>query len=221
MHTIISTTADGSPTLYVPELNEHYHSLHGAMQESDFVFINNALGRITGRYIKVFEVGFGTGLNALLCCLESENKKKEILYHSAEKFPVEKNILDELGNFYNTNAHMWELYKRITGCEWENDVDITDFFTLRKINTDIASYYTSEIYDAIFYDAFSPRAQPEMWTVDIFCKIAGMMKPGAVLSTYSAKGQVRRNIISAGLRAKRVAGPPGKREMIVAIKPGS
>lgn len=219
--TILTRTGDGSPTLFVPELNEHYHSSYGALQESAFVFIQKALNRkIEKNNIMLFEVGYGTGLNALLSCIEAGKNNKFIRYHSIEKFPVEKPVWLELGKYFYKNARMSKLFHDINDCEWDKEIPITKYFTLKKIKSDIKTYHNTGLYDVVFFDAFSPKVQPEMWSAGIFRKIAGIMGKGAVLSTYSAKGQVRRNMISAGLEVERTPGPPGKREMLVATKTG-
>ena len=220
MTTIVTVTGDGSPTLYVPELNEHYHSMHGAIQESAHVFIKNGLNRRIINNVRLFEVGFGSGLNALLSCNEAENQKRSVYYHSIEKFPLQKRVCDELQEYFKNNfPQLSELYLKINRCEWDKEIQITNFFTLKKIKADLISYYPAGIYDIIFFDAFGPQVQPAMWTTEVFSKIAGMMDSSAVLATYSAKGQVRRNLISVGLLTERIAGPPGKREMLVATKP--
>jgi tRNA U34 5-methylaminomethyl-2-thiouridine-forming methyltransferase MnmC len=216
---VVTRTGDGSPTLYVPELKEHYHSIHGAVQESSFVFIDNALNKIKNQNINLLEIGFGTGLNAMLSCIEAENQKRTVCYHAIEKFPLSRPIWQKLGKFFSKDSRATEIFRLVHECGWEREVQLTNFFTLKKIKSDIITYYSTGIYEVVFFDAFSPDVQPEMWTTEIFSKIAGMMNHGAVLSTYSAKGQVRRNMISAGLDVERLAGPPGKREILVAKKP--
>ena len=219
MTKIITATGDGSPTLYVPEINEHYHSIHGAVQESTFVYIDNALNKVKKQNIRLFEVGFGTGLNAMLTCIEAERQKRSISYYSIEKFPVGYSMWRELEKYYKKKPAVSEIYRLINDCEWESAFQLTKYFTLHKIKSDFTTYYSAMKYDVIYFDAFSPEVQPELWTPEIFIKIGNMMDHGAVLSTFSAKGQVRRNIMSAGITAVRIAGPPGKREMIMAIKP--
>jgi tRNA U34 5-methylaminomethyl-2-thiouridine-forming methyltransferase MnmC len=219
MNKIITSTGDGSPTLYVPEINEHYHSIYGAVQESTFVYIDNALNKINKKNIRLFEVGFGTGLNAMLTCLEAERQKRFISYYSIEKFPLESSIWHELEKYFRKSPAISKIYRLVNDCLWEGGVQLTKYFMLHKIKSDFTTYYPAMKYDVIYFDAFSPEVQPELWTPEIFLKIADMMDHGAVLSTYSAKGQVRRNIISAGMRTVRIAGPPGKREMIMAFKP--
>jgi tRNA U34 5-methylaminomethyl-2-thiouridine-forming methyltransferase MnmC len=220
MQTILTPTQDGSPTLYVPELNEHFHSMYGAIRESRHVYIDNALNRIKKDKIRLFEIGFGTGLNAMLACCEAEKQNKSIICHSIEKFilrmSVRRQLLESLTAAY---PELSGYYGLVNESEWDREVQLTNFFSLWKINADLLTFYPSGVYDVIFFDAFAPRVQPEMWTPGIFSVISGIMDHGAVLATYSATGNVRRNMISAGLVTERIAGPPGKREMLIAIKP--
>lgn len=216
---VIKTTADGSPTIYIPDLKEHYHSVHGAIQESEFIFIERALKRVTKKNLKLLEIGFGTGLNAYLTCLEAEKKQQKICYHSVELYPVEKGLYMELGKYFSRKENGRELFLQIHDCEWEKEIEISPFFHLKKINTDIGKFRLPSGYDVVYFDAFGPEVQPQLWTAEIFSAISGMMNPGAVLSTYSAKGQVGRNMRLAGLTVVRMPGPPGKREIIVASKP--
>jgi tRNA U34 5-methylaminomethyl-2-thiouridine-forming methyltransferase MnmC len=212
-------TGDGSPTLYAPEFKEHYHSVHGAVQESKFIYIDRAMNRITTRDICLFEMGFGTGLNALLTCIEAENKKRNICYHSIELYPVGPELLREIGNCLHDVTGRGEIFRLISDCEWGREVQVTGYFRLKKIEGNITGYTTGQKYDVIYFDAFSPDVQPGLWTPEVFSLIAGMMNPGAVLSTYSSKGQVRRNMKAAGLIVQQMPGPPGKREIITAYKP--
>jgi tRNA U34 5-methylaminomethyl-2-thiouridine-forming methyltransferase MnmC len=219
MQTIITPTEDGSPTLFVPELNEHFHSMYGAIRESRHVYIDNALNRVKKDKIRLFEVGFGTGLNAMLACYEAEKNKRSIVCHSIEKYPlgvkVRRQLLDSLTAAF---PELSGYYRLVNECGWNREVQLTNYFALRKISADLLTFSPSGIYDVIFFDAFAPKVQPELWTPGVFKGISGIMDHGAVLATYSATGSVRRNLISAGLIAERIAGPPGKREMLVATK---
>lgn len=217
----IRKTDDGSHTLFVPELNEHYHSSYGAVQESLHVFIEAGLEFISTQSdtITILEVGFGTGLNTLLSVLHSNNYKS-IHYTGVEAFPVEMSILREL-NFSACckieNAKVaWD---KIHVANWSEDSALTDSFTLRKIHAKIQNIsLESEQYDLIYFDAFAPEVQPELWTVEIFRKLFKAMKPGGVLVTYSSKGLVKQNLRASGFEVKRLAGPPGKRHMVRARK---
>ncbi len=215
---ILTKTGDESPTFYIPELDEHYHSVHGAVRESEVIFIENLIKRLAKPKMKVFETGFGTGLNAFLSFREAELMKKKISYHSIELYPIERNEWISCSMHFPYNNNDSQVYLRMHEAPWDNEQEISRFFSLKKINADLITYKTSEKYDAIIFDAFGPDVQPELWTRDIFAKIFLMMKPGALLSTYSSKGEVRRNLEHAGLKVQRVPGPPGKRQIILASK---
>ncbi len=219
MQRILARTGDGSPTLYVPELNEHYHSIHGAIQESLFVYIDKVLRQIDKPEIRLFETGFGTGLNAFLSCREAEKEKRIICYHSIELYPLSKPEWLEFAKYLKESETDKSFFERIHECTWEKEEQITRFFRLKKIKADLTTYRSPETYDAIFFDAFGPDVQAELWTPEIFRNISEMMNPGAILSTYSSKGQVRRNMQAAGLLVSRIPGPKGKRQILLATKP--
>ncbi len=277
---IIEITEDCSHTLYVPELNEHYHSTHGAIQESTHIFIREGLlHRLQiqpsggqepsklqhdpevqqkfspeqtlqpSRTINLLEIGFGTGLNALLTLLEAKKKGINVFYQSLERYPIsveaaqklnypamlnqvekaeeeksnasiqskQKNYVEvELGN--NT---LQELFLRLHTSPWEKAVAITPGFTLLKQQIDFsrpATFVPERGFDLIYYDAFAPEKQPGMWTQEIFNHLYSLSNQGAILTTYCAKGVVRRMLQSAGFRVERLPGPPGKREILRATK---
>lgn len=214
----IRTTSDGSKTLYVSHWDECYHSVHGAHQESMHVFIDKGLNAVKAHSIRIVEYGFGTGLNALLSVLACENSKRFIHYTGLEKYPVSKEEWNAVE--YGRNRHEIELFTQLHEAEWNRDVPLNPFFTLHKIETDFA---TAPIEDAsidlIYYDAFAPSAQPELWTEEAFKRCFDSLKPGGILVTYCAKGQVKRNMKSVGFQIEALPGPPGKREMTRAVKP--
>lgn len=216
---IIRKTDDGSPTFYVPGMNESYHSMYEAVQESDSVYIDKLIRPLNQQVIRIFEIGFGTGLNALLSWREAEKERKNICFHSIEKYPLKKEEWEEFGRVLEEWKGDCSGYRRMHMCEWEKDIAMGDYFKLQKIKADFTRYETEKRYDAVFFDAFGPDVQPELWTERIFTKIFSLMEPGGVLSTYSSKGMVRRNMQSAGLSVQRIPGPPGKRQMILASKP--
>jgi tRNA U34 5-methylaminomethyl-2-thiouridine-forming methyltransferase MnmC len=207
----VYVTADGSPTLFVPELNECYHSVNGALTESEHVFI--AAGyrafEASDKDINILEIGFGTGLNALLTVAESAKHSGVVRYTGIELHPLPENIIHSLN--FNDDA---DVFRQLHQCGWGIYTGITDTFFLRKINTNFTNYRLDEKYDVIYLDAFSPEVQPELWTEDIFRKLFSGMNPGGILTTYCAKGQVRRNMQQAGFTVERLPGPPGKREML-------
>lgn len=219
METTIILSEDGSHTLYVPSLNENYHSTHGAIAESMHVFISNGLKSISKKEIKILEIGFGTGLNALLSMMEAEKENKKIEYTGIELYPLPMATIQKLNyskHIKNSDVRDFHL---MHSCEWELPVKITPEFILRKIRTDACSYNFQGPYDLVYFDAFAPAIQPEIWREEVFSAIANEMSSGAILVTYSARGEVRRTLQKLGLNVERLPGPKGKREMIRAIKP--
>ncbi len=212
----IRKTDDGSHTLFIPGLNEHYHSSYGAVQESMHVFIDAGLNFLSDQKTKIniLEVGFGTGLNALLTLLHSTNKI--IFYHGIEAFPVSKEItgqLDYPGFLKDKNAILF--FDKIHRVKWNEDMSITEKFTLRKEQAKIEEISLErEKYDLVYFDAFAPEVQPELWTEDIFRKLFDATKSGGVLVTYSSKGLVKQNLRTSGFEVKRLPGPPGKRHIV-------
>ena len=216
--TKLLVTEDGSHTLYQPNIDESYHSTHGAIQESKFIFIDKALNYSQKSDVRVLEIGFGTGLNALLTYINSIENNRKIHYTTLELFPVNKELVSQL-NFCSFKMSDYQaVFEKMHNTEWELEHKISQTFTLRKINTDFSTTNLEGNYDIVYFDAFSPEKQPEMWTLEQFRKIYESCNDEAILTTYCAKGYVRRNMISAGFRVERLPGPPGKREILRAIK---
>jgi len=212
---IIQLTEDGSHTLFVPSLDEHYHSVNGAIQESTHVFINAGLKEIQKDEIRILEIGFGTGLNALLSLQYTEDfASKKIYYHTIERYPLSKDITDKLnyGEAIGTMGKTW--FHEIHSADWEYPVKITDHFILHKIKGDSNNCSLPSDIDLIFFDAFAPDKQPEMWEPAIFEKLYKNASPEALIVTYCAKGEVRRRMQNAGFKMERLPGPPGKRHML-------
>ncbi len=215
----IIITADGSHSLYNKELDETYHSRHGALQESKYVFIENGLKQVQTFPLNLFEVGFGTGLNALLSSIYARESKVRIIYHALETLPLEPALMESFGVPQTIGESNLDLFLAIHRADWNREVEISDFFTLKKIKSSLQNYDPKgSSYDLIYYDAFGPRAQPSMWEAPLFHKIASMTKTDGLFVTYCAKGQVRRDLISAGFNMQRMPGPPGKREMMTGRK---
>jgi tRNA U34 5-methylaminomethyl-2-thiouridine-forming methyltransferase MnmC len=212
------TTSDGSHTIYVPELNEHYHSIHGAVMESSFIFINNGFDTCSTTPINIFEIGFGTGLNALLTLSKSLVAEKEVNYTSIEKYPVDEKTISLLNHHLFAGEKGKELHDLIHSSPWNRWMNICKHFNLLKIKGDITISPLSGRYDLIYFDAFSPDKQPEMWTHEIFALIASVTNKNGILVTYSAKGEVKRNLIACGFEVTLLPGPPGKRQIIRAVK---
>jgi tRNA U34 5-methylaminomethyl-2-thiouridine-forming methyltransferase MnmC len=210
-------TGDGSNTLYVPELNETYHSRHGSINESKHVFILNGVHHSKVNPVHILEVGFGTGLNAFLSCIEAEQLSKKIFYTSLETKPLAASITDQLN--YHQFLKNDEYWKKINEYQWDISALIHDYFSIIKKETSIQKFETETYFDIVFYDAFAPEKQPEMWTQDCFEKIFRILVPGGFLVTYCAKGVVKRTLKSCGFVIETLPGPPMKREMIRAVKP--
>ena len=215
----IVETADGSKTLYVPGLEEHYHSVHGAFSEAQHVFIKNGLQPSPKTNISILEMGFGTGLNAYLTCFENRKLNKNIFYTALEAFPVDFDLA--MGMEY---IHMIDLedegflFKQMHQCSWMNPHRIDNCFTLEKIEATIQDVIFKKSFDLVYFDAFAPRVQPDLWTETIFTKLYDAMNIDAIMVTYCAKGSVKRTLKTVGFEVESLEGPPGKREMTRAKK---
>lgn len=220
VRTQIELTADGSHTLFVPELDEHYHSVNGAIQESKHVFIDAGLHHCQKDSIRIFEVGFGTGLNALLTLLDSQQSGKVIYYTTIEAYPLPICIIDQL-NYAQSHDTSYQMnYKKMHTIDWGRTEQIMHDFYLTKIESDFTQFDFAEInkIDLIYFDAFAPDKQADMWTQNLFDKLYGILNQDGILVTYCAKGVVRRMLQQAGFTTERLPGPPGKREMLRATK---
>ena len=217
-------TGDGSSSLLNVTLNETYHSTHGAVQESVHVFIKNGLQYFIEKNhpasVSVFEVGFGTGLNALLTLLFAEENKIQIDYTSIEVFPIDWRIASQLNYPVLLGGEGTKNYfQQLHQAEWDKKIKINDSFSLLKVKTSILDFESSyNQFDVIFFDAFAPAKQPEMWSLQVLERIVRAMKPDGVFVTYCAKGQVKRDLKSLGMLVESLPGPPGKREMVRATK---
>ena len=211
-------TADGSMTIYLPEMDEHYHSYHGALQEAKHVFIENGIQRFPKKdTITVFELGLGTGLNALLTAIWAERNLQKVAYFGLEAFPVETEMnfamkYDSLITDYQSN----DLFSKIVLAPWEAKTEISAYFQLCKCQSKIQSLLIDQKFDIIYFDAFGPRAQEEMWDFEILQKTTSMLNPDGLFVTYCAKGQLKRDLKTLGLKVETLPGPPGKREMTIA-----
>jgi tRNA U34 5-methylaminomethyl-2-thiouridine-forming methyltransferase MnmC len=214
----IIETSDGSSTIFVNDLDEHYHSTHGAIQEAKHVFLKNGLERKSHlNEISIFEVGFGTGLNAFLTSISSSTTT--IKYDSLELFPLNMELIESLNYASLFNIDEQKMFLELHKAEWDNSILITPNFQLKKINQSIFDHnFLINHYDIIYFDAFGPRAQPEMWAINVFEKMYSTLKNGGFLVTYCAKGQVKRDLKAVGFDVVSLPGPPGKREMTQAWK---
>jgi tRNA U34 5-methylaminomethyl-2-thiouridine-forming methyltransferase MnmC len=214
----IILTSDGSHTIYVPELNEHYHSIHGAVQESALVYIKNGLGFCKSNPVNIFEVGFGTGLNTLLSVVYCRDDDRMFNYTSIEKDPLRISVINTLNHWSFAGDEGKQIFDKIHNSEWGEFEGITRNFSLKKISSDIITDKIEGKFDLIYFDAFGPDKQPDVWTPAVFDKIAGITSAGGIFVTYSAKGEVKRLLNAIGFKIEMLPGPPGKREMIRAIR---
>lgn len=214
----IQLTDDGSQTLYVPSLDEHYHSVKGALTESLHIFIKSGLHHSVKPSPRILEIGFGTGLNALLTVAEAIHGR-DIHYTSLERYPLSQAIVSQIDYASLVDKSISPFFQQLHDATWNTTIDILPTFHLHKVETDFTAYQFTDTYDLIYYDAFAPEKQPEMWTQDIFHRMYAILNPGGILVTYCAKGIVRRMLQSAGFTVERLPGPPaGKREILRATK---
>ncbi|MBX9779518.1 MAG: tRNA (5-methylaminomethyl-2-thiouridine)(34)-methyltransferase MnmD [Chitinophagaceae bacterium] len=245
MERIIQVTADGSNTLSIPVMEVSYHSKHGAIQESMHIFIHAGLydDRIKNLpQINILEIGFGTGLNTVLTAIEANKIQKQITFTSIEAFPLSKEEWSQLN--YGAILNQQPLFDAIHEAKWNQKVKINANFQLHKINKKVEEIINSLIHDElshrrwrfektchpvrlggvegaynlIYFDAFAPAAQPELWSAEIFSYLYSLLTHNGILVTYCSKGVVRRAMESVGFTIEKIPGPPGKREMVRALK---
>ncbi|MBD1259228.1 tRNA (5-methylaminomethyl-2-thiouridine)(34)-methyltransferase MnmD [Maribacter polysiphoniae] len=219
----IITTADGSRTIQIKDWDEQYHSKHGAIQEAYHVFIKHGLDLFQGKKesVHILEIGFGTGLNALITLLETSKSGLYTAYYGIEAYPVSPEELAQLNYIPELKAHDFqEQFTQMHSSPWEKQVAITDNFSLCKKQCDFKEIDFENCMDLIYFDAFGARVQPELWTEDVFELMFRALKVNGVLVTYAAKGSVRRAMQAVGFEVERLPGPPGKREMLRAKKVG-
>ncbi len=212
----IITTEDGSTTIYISEIDETYHSSFGAINESKHIFIDAGLLHCNKKDISILEVGFGTGLNAFLTLLETKLRTINITYTTFELFPLDKDILSKLN--FKFNSHTQELFNLIHNAQWGKLTNITQNFSIQKIKADFTKTEQLPIFDVCYFDAFSPQKQPYMWDIGIFERLFSYANRNAILTTYCAKGEVRRNLQKVGFVVERLPGPKGKREILRGTK---
>lgn len=212
-------TADGSSTLFVAELDEHYHSIHGALQESSHVFINAGLLPRTEEEIYILEFGLGTGLNAWLTAIEAERINKHINYLCLEKYPISSTEAQHL-NYSSFRPDASNLFNRIHVSPWGERATISPHFKLTKIEADFLMWKPEKPkFHVIYFDAFAPTAQPELWQPELLQTCFDALNPGGYWVSYCAKGQLKRDLKSVGFEVESLPGPPGKRQMTRALKP--
>ncbi len=213
IHPSIEPTEDGSSTLRHPLFGDTYHSLHGAMAEALHVFIQNGLNLSIQSSVRILEVGFGSGLNAWLTLREAEKTERSIHYTAIEAYPL---AIETAGMLHYTED---PLFLELHRAPWGQETMITPCFCLSKQAEDLCSIHMAKRFDLIYFDAFAPDTQPELWTVSVFKKLFERTVPGGALVTYSAKGIVKQALRKAGYEVSRLPGAPGKRHMVRAIRP--
>lgn len=215
----LKQTADGSYTLYVPELEEHYHSVKGALTESKHIFIDMGLKHAAATEPRILEIGLGTGLNCFLTLMEAEASRRKVHYTGIERFPLTLEVVRSLDYPSVIGQGHTEDYFAIHQAPWEEDVELSPWFTLHKTEGDFTRHQFEKGYDIIYFDAFAPEKQPEMWSQPLFDILYSILNEGGILTTYCAKGVVRRMLQAAGFKVERLPGPPGgKREILRATK---
>ena len=220
MHISLLKTDDNSNTLYNSQLNETYHSRHGALAESNLVFIQNGLNHLAQIHtqLSILEIGMGTGLNAILTYNFATQHQLQVNYHAIEAFPLSTELVQSLdyGTFLTPESN--KVFTQLHQAPWNQPFPLSPGFNLLKMSTELQSFVPSTKYDLIYFDAFAPDKQPELWSLEQFTKLYQSLNEGGVLVTYSAKGEVKRNLREAGFTIERLAGPPPKRHVIRATK---
>lgn len=222
----IVKTGDGSTTIQLVEWNEQYHSMHGAVQEARHVFLKMGFDFFIENnpetsQLNILEIGFGTGLNALLTLIHAEPSEFKICYEGVEAYPVSAEEIQQLNYLQAINAESYEpVFNKMHQTAWELMSAITENFQLNKRQQTFETIADSGKHDLIYFDAFGARVQPELWGEALFLKMYTALKVGGVLVTYAAKGSVRRAMQAVGFKVERLPGPPGKREMLRAVKDG-
>lgn len=215
-------TGDGSHTLFLPSLDEHYHSTFGALSESMHIYIRNGLlyAAETNKEPVILEVGFGTGLNALLSCLTAIERQLKVTYYAIEKYPLDPSITAKLNYpaILPSHSNPGFLFTGIHHASWNKMTAVHNCFRLSKIQEDITGFQPDFTFDVIYFDAFAPEKQPEMWTSLVFNKLYTKLRPGGILVTYCVKGTVKHRLRSAGFSIEKLPGPTGKREILRAKK---
>lgn len=215
---MIKQTNDGSQTIYSEQFKQTYHSTSGAIEESLHVFINNGFNFLQKQEITIFELGFGTGLNAFLTFIEAEKRGIKVNYITVEKYPVEQDYFSKLNYHKFFDKKYSKFFEQIHTVEWENNVVLNYFFNLTKVKADFLDFKFENNIDLVYFDAFSYDSQPEMWSVGVFTKIFKAMNNNSILVTYSAKGIIKQNMRAAGFKIKRLKGAGNKWHMIRATK---
>jgi tRNA U34 5-methylaminomethyl-2-thiouridine-forming methyltransferase MnmC len=217
----IITTSDGSHSLLNEELNETYHSVHGAIQESNHVFVKNGLEFCLNKNfsptVSILEIGFGTGLNALLTVQYCRKVGRAVNYTTVEAFPLEEKVWRQLN--YAASLGSEEVYQTLHTSSFERGHKVDPYFNFLKLRVPLEqAQFLPQQYDLVYFDAFAPSKQPELWEIGVLQKISMAMKTQGIFVTYCAKGQLKRDLASLGMQVETLPGPPGKKEMVRGLK---
>ncbi len=219
---ILTQTADGSNTLFNEEIGEHYHSAHGALQESKHVFIEaglkHGLEKSSTNEISILEVGFGTGLNFLLSYAHGESLNKNLKYHSIEAFPLTQEVIASTAHQQYVPQNIWDSFITKYEDSLNNEVKVSENCSLEISHTTLQNFSTTALFDVLYYDAFSVRHQPELWTDEVIAHACSFLKTGGIFVTYAITGNLKRAVKSCGFQIEKLPGAPGKREMLRASK---
>ncbi|MFZ1808934.1 MAG: tRNA (5-methylaminomethyl-2-thiouridine)(34)-methyltransferase MnmD [Cyclobacteriaceae bacterium] len=215
-------TSDGSHTIKNIELNETYHSTHGAIQESRHIYIDQGLhyfiDRFQAKSIKILEVGFGTGLNALLTMLDERTRGSRKTYHTVEAFPLPDEVIKQLNYPDHLGNRAAFCFSELHHAKWDREVEVVADFVIHKMHADIGSLKLDGNYDLVYFDAFAPKVQPEIWAKSVLANVIRVMSDNGVLVTYCASGQFKRDLKDLNMEVEEVPGPPGKRVMVRAYR---
>ncbi len=214
----IKLSNDGSHTIYNQTIDEHYHSTFGAITESQHIFIQNGFNFINTNPVRILEIGFGTGLNALLTLENAMLQNRSVYYVAIELYPLEIDVIQNLNYCKLINLKLENEFLEFHKRNWGDTIKLNENFILHKILGDAINIDFPENFDLVYFDAFSPDKQPELWTKELFLKLFKSLNNNGILTTYCAKGEVKRNLKEAGFTIERIPGSPGKRHMIRAIK---
>ncbi len=219
----IIKTADGSTTIYLEDWDEHYHSKHGAIQEAYHVFIKSGLNQWLDQQnatnLRILEIGFGTGLNAFISLLEQIKNNLHINYHAVEAYPIPVEEAVRLNYVQQLDSQgLGDVFTKMHQEDWDVDIHLNPSFVLRKRRQYFDSINDTKSFDLIYFDAFGARVQPELWGVEMFQRMYDALDVNGILVTYAAKGSVRRAMQEVGFLVEKLPGPPGKREMLRAVK---
>ncbi|WNM18003.1 tRNA (5-methylaminomethyl-2-thiouridine)(34)-methyltransferase MnmD [Flavobacterium capsici] len=214
----IIETKDGSTSIYLPELNETYHSKHGAIQEANHVFIKNGFSLFEGKPISILEIGLGTGLNALITFNEAQKLKNQIEYVGVEAYPVSMEDALKMNYVAALNPSLEPIYLKIHQSDWETTTNLSDNFSFLKRKQFFEDINDKEAFDLIYFDAFGFDVQPNLWTKAIFETLFNALRNDGILVTYACRSIIKNNMIEAGFKVEKLPGAPGKREMLRAKK---